>query len=201
MRKPYINFILFTAVFSMTYGGFLYQHYSSEENSDISTAVVAEAEYSEAAVHNKENSDDISTVVTEASYEDVTPSQGNEPTDYYPQSEKNDARILAYASNPAVDGTANNSVADSSSFNTASDFVSTSDQTATQPVSVSTRNKTNDGSEFLPTGASQQDVFADGSKYPRVYTIKDYQAARIDCTQSSANTSAHAKLMYGMKGC
>ena len=58
-----------------------------------------------------------------------------------------------------------------------------------------------DGSEFLPDGSSQQDLFTSQSKNPRVYTIKDYQTADISCVPGYDDSSPHAKLMRGLKGC
>lgn len=59
----------------------------------------------------------------------------------------------------------------------------------------------NEGSEFLPDGSSQQDLFDSQSKNPRVYTIKDYQDADISCEPGYGDSSPHAKLMRDLKGC
>jgi hypothetical protein len=76
---------------------------------------------------------------------------------------------------------------------TADNFIGTTTDNAAEVIS--------DGSEFLPDGSSQEDLVNSLSKNPRVYTIKDYQSASIDCTYSNGASSAHAELIYKLKGC
>jgi len=74
------------------------------------------------------------------------------------------------------------------------------DNTITKAV-ISQDVAESDGSEFLPDGSSQQDLFTSQSKNPRVYTIKNYQTADISCAPGYDDSSPHAKLMRGLKGC
>jgi hypothetical protein len=76
---------------------------------------------------------------------------------------------------------------------TADNFIGTTTDNAAEVIS--------DGSEFLPDGSSQEDLANSLSKNPRVYTIEDYQSASIDCTYSTDTPSAHAELIYKLKGC
>jgi len=95
---------------------------------------------------------------------------------------------------------------------TNSDNSSTSQNTLTASSNTSSKNSTktfvdqnlaeSDGSEFLPDGSSQQDLFIAKSKNPRVYTIKDYQTADISCAPGYDDVSSpHAQLIRGLKGC
>lgn len=92
------------------------------------------------------------------------------------------------------------------------DNSSTSQNTLTTSSNTSNKNSSetfvdqnlaeSDGSEFLPDGSSQQDLFNAKSKNPRVYTIKDYQTADISCAPGYDDASSpHAMLIRGLKGC
>jgi len=57
------------------------------------------------------------------------------------------------------------------------------------------------GTEFLPDGSSQEDLFNSESKSPRVITIEDYRKADISCDANYDGGSSHAILMRNLKGC
>lgn len=75
----------------------------------------------------------------------------------------------------------------------------------TSPVSTapatSSLISTGDGSEFLPTGASQEDLFNSQLKEPRKFTLADYQKADITCYQTYGEAEGHGELMRNLKGC
>lgn len=100
-------------------------------------------------------------------------------------------------------------VNDSPSVTTTADSYSTTSVSSdnsneTAATDTATDNYTeviSDGSEFLPDGSSQEDLAKSLSKDPRVYSIEDYQQASITCDNSYGAPSAHADLMFKLKGC
>jgi len=89
----------------------------------------------------------------------------------------------------------------SASQNTLTTSSNTSNKNSSE-IFVDQNLAESDGSEFLPDGSSQQDLFNANSKKPRVYTIKDYQTADISCAPGYDDASSpHAQLIRGLKGC
>ena len=70
-----------------------------------------------------------------------------------------------------------------------------------EPQSAMPGAVTTDGTEFLPVGRTQEDLFKSNLKGPRVHTIDDYVKADFDCTNSEPGLSEHGKLIYSLKGC
>ena len=113
---------------------------------------------------------------------------------------------LAYTANPAVytstrgqTGTADSAISSYDIPATAGTGMTINGNTPDNSFAES--SSAGDGSEFLPDGSSQQDLVDSLSKKPRVYTIKDYQQADISCSSSYSTPTAHADLIYGLKGC
>jgi len=113
------------------------------------------------------------------------------------------ANPVTFTSAPALTATAGNAI---SSYDTPAttdtDTTTKANNNAdSQENSFAGNTLAGDGSEFLPDGSSQQDLVDSLSKKPRVYTIEDYQQADISCTSAYSSPTAHAELIYGLKGC
>jgi hypothetical protein len=117
------------------------------------------------------------------------------------------ANPVTYTSLPAQSGTADNAISSYHSpaiaeTGTATNANSSVNSDAdSQDNSFAGSTPAGDGSEFLPDGSSQQDLVDSLSKKPRVYTLKDYQQADISCASAYSSPTAHAELIYGLKGC
>ena len=61
------------------------------------------------------------------------------------------------------------------------------------------------GSEFLPNGKSQEDLYNSKLGQPHTYSISDYQKASINCELTSGNTAntsgSFNDLLHQLKGC
>jgi hypothetical protein len=112
----------------------------------------------------------------------------------YSQDTRNEQAVLSFASAP-VTSYPQTTTASATNSGTVSHKTNAA-PLVDQNVAIS------DGSEFLPDGSSQQDLFKSQSKNPRVYTIKDYQTADISCAPGYDDaSSSHATLIRGLKGC
>jgi len=122
----------------------------------------------------------------------------------YSQEDRSPARFTATSrSNAGLSYAPMNTSADNSV--TSQNLITASSNTSndsTTKTFVDPDAVESDGSEFLPDGSSQQDLFNAKSKNPRVYTIKDYQTADISCAPGyDGASSPHAQLIRGLKGC
>lgn len=115
------------------------------------------------------------------------------------------ANPVTFTSVPAQTATAGNTISSyvtqASADTTTNANNNASSHSDSQDNSLVESTIAGDGSEFLPDGSSQQDLVDSLSKKPRVYTIKDYQQADINCASSYSTPTAHAELIYGLKGC
>ena len=73
--------------------------------------------------------------------------------------------------------------------------VTQSDPVVVQPDAYNT----GDGTEFLPDGSSQADLYR--TPGPRVYSIDDYRKADIGCDGGYGDSAPHAQLIHKLKGC
>jgi hypothetical protein len=113
---------------------------------------------------------------------------------------------LAYTTNPVTYSSTSGQTRTAGSTASMNDSLAPASTNTTSDIysqdnSFNENTITGDGSEFLPDGSSQQDLVDSLSKKPRVYTIEDYHQADISCTTGYGAPTAHAQLMYGLKGC
>jgi hypothetical protein len=121
---------------------------------------------------------------------------------FYTETSENDSQGFT-ASSPASSVNFTTASIDSSSntlFSQSSEGLSVTDD-LTSGNAADGNETSSDGSEFLPDGSSQEDLFISNSKAPRKYTIADYQQADISCDQSYDGTNGHGTLIRDLKGC
>jgi len=219
MNMKYRKAILYTSVLSIAYGSFFYQRYTFK-HAVASPPLAMEEQtktYSSHVMHQDAYSDEIETASDTQSYDmpeppakqhkqrvikkntatrasssaaitvrPATRRTENSTRLSYSQEARNESSALRFTPTP---------VTPYSQSKTSSSQAGTT-TTVEQSVAVS------DGTEFLPDGSSQQDLFDSQSKNPRVYTIKDYQTADISCAPGYDDASSpHATLIRGLKGC
>ncbi len=225
MNEKHLKIIIYTSIFSVAYSGFFYHRHTlnnavAENHVTASSSLLTfkntdtdenrtinSTEYNNvpemSAISRKKHIDEKNTVLrhssfsSPANYPDTQASTYNEQVRYFKE-EKKDQTAETFMITTSL----NHAAADSGFYHSSS---SQNLLTASRKTSKTFSDQNageSDGSEFLPDGSSQQDLFNANAKNPRVYTIKDYQMADISCAPGYDDASSpHAQLIRGLKGC
>jgi hypothetical protein len=113
-------------------------------------------------------------------------------------------RNITNTASPSSSYIASNKVA-TSIAGSASATGSTSESSSTEATNSNTQTNIT-GSEYLPDGKSQEDLYNSKLGQPHTYSISDYQKANINCEPTSGNTANGSSggfndLLHQLKGC
>lgn len=231
MNGKYTKIIIYTGLFGAAYGGFFYQR-STVMQSVTATPVVSEnavtkdrATVSSSRLTTRDSYLDESELVANTNANDVSEMPAFKREKRFDDKRTDDKGSARYSTYSKQVGYSQQDLANRTTTRfsattglsytpivTNPDNSSASQNTLTTSSNTSNKNSSeifidqnlaeSDGSEFLPDGSSQQDLFNANSKKPRVYTIKDYQTADISCAPGYDDASSpHAQLIRGLKGC